>query len=200
MKKTTKKVLALVSSAVLLVSASVLGTMAYLTSQDVVTNTFSVGKVTITLDEADVKTDGTKEDTTDRVKSNEYHLMPGHDYIKDPTVHVAANSENSWIFIKVENGIANIEDGSNPIATQISNKGWTALDGVNGVYYKEYTKSETQTDLIVFEKFVVNETVNGTTLETYKDAQIKVTAYAIQKDGIDSVSAAWSALNPTTTE
>ena len=100
MKKTTKKVLALVSSAVLLVSASVLGTMAYLSSQDVVTNTFSVGKVTITLDEADVKTDGTKEDTTDRVKRNEYHLMPGHDYIKDPTVHVAANSENRWIFIK----------------------------------------------------------------------------------------------------
>ena len=53
------KVLLLSLCAVLLVAASVLGTLAYLTSQDTVVNTFTVGKVKTTLDEADVHPDGT---------------------------------------------------------------------------------------------------------------------------------------------
>ena len=52
--KTARKVLMIALCAVLLVSISVMGTMAYLTSQDTVTNTFTVGKVAINLDEADV--------------------------------------------------------------------------------------------------------------------------------------------------
>ena len=58
MKKKTKALM-LVLCAVLLVTASVLGTMAYLTSTDQVVNTFTVGKVAITLDEAQVDLDGT---------------------------------------------------------------------------------------------------------------------------------------------
>ncbi len=58
MKKKTKALM-LVLCAVLLVTASVLGTMAYLTSTDQVVNTFTVGKVAITLDEAKVNADGT---------------------------------------------------------------------------------------------------------------------------------------------
>ena len=61
--KKTKKVLILGLCAVLLVAASVLGTMAYLTDTKSVTNTFTVGNVAITLDEAKVKTDGTKDGT-----------------------------------------------------------------------------------------------------------------------------------------
>ena len=53
--KTKTKALALALCAVLLVVSTVFVTMAYLTSKtDVVTNTFTVGKVTITLDEAKV--------------------------------------------------------------------------------------------------------------------------------------------------
>lgn len=43
--KTRSKALLLTLCAVLLVAASVLGTMAYLTSTDEVTNTFTVGQV-----------------------------------------------------------------------------------------------------------------------------------------------------------
>ena len=57
--KTKSKALLLTLCAVLLVAASVMGTMAYLTSTDKVENTFTVGNVTITLDEAKVNTDGT---------------------------------------------------------------------------------------------------------------------------------------------
>ena len=52
--KTKSKILLLMLCAVALVAASVLGTLAYLTSQDTVTNTCTVGKVAITRDESKV--------------------------------------------------------------------------------------------------------------------------------------------------
>ena len=57
--KTRGKVLLATLSAAMLVTASVMGTLAYLQDTDSVQNTFTVGKVGITLDEADVKTYGT---------------------------------------------------------------------------------------------------------------------------------------------
>lgn len=99
--KTKSKALLLTLCAVLLVAASVLGTMAYLTSKDEVVNTFTVGKVKITLDEAKVSTDGSLVEGADRVKANEYHLLPGHTYTKDPTVTVLEDSEESYVRLKV---------------------------------------------------------------------------------------------------
>lgn len=100
MKKTSKALL-LTICAVLLVAASVMGTMAYLTSTDKVQNTFTVGKVAIKLDEAKVGTDGTPVEGADRVKENGYKLLPGHTYIKDPTVTVLKDSVESYVRMKV---------------------------------------------------------------------------------------------------
>ena len=94
--KTKSKALLLTLCAVLLVAASVLGTMAYLTSTDTVTNTFTVGKVEIKLDETDVT-----NPNGPRVKANSYKLMPGTTYTKDPTVTVKAGSEESYVRMKV---------------------------------------------------------------------------------------------------
>lgn len=94
--KTKSKALLLTLCAVLLVAASVLGTMAYLTSTDTVTNTFTVGKVEIKLDETDVT-----NPTGPRVQANSYKLMPGTTYTKDPTVTVKAGSEESYVRMKV---------------------------------------------------------------------------------------------------
>ena len=63
-------------------------TLAYLTSQDTVTNTFTVGNVEIKLDEAKANTDGTLVEGANRVKANSYKLIPGHTYTKDPMVTV----------------------------------------------------------------------------------------------------------------
>lgn len=104
--KTKSKALLLALCAVLLVAASVLGTMAYLTSQDQVTNTFTVGSVSIKLDEAQVNKDGTYVNGHNtRVKTNEYHLLPGHTYYKDPTMTVDAKSEAAYVrmVVTVEN-------------------------------------------------------------------------------------------------
>ena len=56
--KTKTKALLMSLCAVLLVAASVLGTMAYLTDSKDVKNTFTVGNVSIKLDEAKVNADG----------------------------------------------------------------------------------------------------------------------------------------------
>ena len=99
--KTKSKALLLTLCAVLLVAASVLGTMAYLTSTDTVTNTFTVGKVEIKLDEAKVTADGIPVEGAARVQANSYKLMPGTTYTKDPTVTVKAGSEESYVRMKV---------------------------------------------------------------------------------------------------
>lgn len=105
--KKFRKVLALTLCAAALVGASVMGTMAYLTDNDEVTNTFTVGNVDITLDEAKVDGDGKAitGDGAERVDSNEYHLLPGGEYDKDPTVTVIEGSENAYVrmLVKVTN-------------------------------------------------------------------------------------------------
>lgn len=187
--KSKKKVLVTLLCAALLVFASVMGTMAYLTSQDSVTNTFTVGNVAITLDEADVKTDGTYEtDATARVDANKYHLIPGHSYIKDPTVHVADTSEDCWVFVRVEDGLAAIEDAKT-IATQMSEKGWVLVEGTTNVFAKA-TISQAGDDLIVFDNFKLKGDAD---VSKYANAQIVVTAYAVQADGFSTSKAAWDA-------
>ena len=99
--KTKSKALLLTLCAVLLIAASVLGTMAYLTSTAKVENTFTVGKVEIKLDEAKVTADGIPVEGAARVTANSYKLMPGTTYTKDPTVTVLNGSEASYVRMKV---------------------------------------------------------------------------------------------------
>lgn len=99
--KTKSKALLLTLCAVLLIAASVLGTMAYLTSTAKVENTFTIGKVEIKLDEAKVNANGIPEEGAARVTANSYKLMPGTTYTKDPTVTVKAGSEESYVRMKV---------------------------------------------------------------------------------------------------
>lgn len=104
--KTKTKALLMSLCAVLLVAASVLGTMAYLTDSKDVKNTFTVGNVAIKLDEAKVDENGTQVVDKDgnpvaRVTENEYKLLPGHTYVKDPTVTVLAPSVESYVRMKV---------------------------------------------------------------------------------------------------
>lgn len=197
--KKAKKGLLLVLCAVLLVGATIAGTVAYLTAQDVVENTFTVGKVALTLDEAKVDEYGVPVTDAERVDSNTYKLIPGKEYTKDPIVHVDPVSENCWVFIKVENAIAAYEAaGETTIAAQIVANGWTALHGVGGVYYKEYTKDQSDKELEVFGKFVVAadaEKVAGWDTISTTATKVKVTAYAIQKEGFSTADTAWGELN-----
>ena len=92
-----KKIILLCICLTAVVTASVFGTLAFLTDRDSVVNTFTVGKVDITVDETKVNPDGTMALDAERVKANEYHLLPGMTYVKDPAVTLLAGSEDSYI-------------------------------------------------------------------------------------------------------
>lgn len=192
--KTRTKVALTVLCALLLVTVSILGTLAYLTSEKTVTNTFTVGNVTITLDEAKVDNNGQKitGEGAARVDANTYKLYPGKEYDKDPTIHVDANSEDCWIFVKVENNIADIEeDGALKIATQMETD-WTLVTGTTNVYaYNQ--KAVANNNIVVFDGFKIAGTINNETLALYQDKKIIVTGYAIQAEGFASAQAAWDA-------
>lgn len=186
--KNAKKILALLLCAVLLVGASIAGTVAYLTSKDEVTNTFTIGKVQITLDETDVDVNGVKDGET-RVKENTYKLIPGHTYVKDPVVHVDAESENCFLYIKVENQIAGIE-AATTIADQLAANGWSLVADETDVYtYKEVCGAGY--NIPTFTQFKVKEDVQD--LSAYNGLSVKVTAYAVQHDGFTGADAAWEA-------
>ena len=188
--KNAKKAMLLVLCAVLLVAGSVMGTMAYLTSKtDAVVNTFTVGNVTITLDEAPVDANG-KATTGARVTANSYKLMPGHTYDKDPTVHVAANSEDCWLFVQITDEIATIQDAAT-IAAQLETNGWTPVAGTTNVYaHKDIANAGN--NVVVFRSFKIKGAVDNTTLATYEGKTITVTAYAVQADGFATAAAAWA--------
>lgn len=208
--KTRNKIMLLALCMAALIAVSVIGTMAYLTSTDKVTNTFTVGQVKITLDEAKVNDAGFAVTPAERVKANSYKLMPGHSYTKDPTVHVTDGSENCYIFVKVENGISAFEaaneestDGYKTIATQIITNGWTKLADNDNVYYRSYTNGENaQKSFTVFSNFKIADNANNAEATktswnavTAENTKITVTAYAIQADGFANADAAWAAAN-----
>ena len=110
--KNKYKVLLLTVCAVLLIASAAFGTIAYLTDTESVTNTFTVGNVDIKLDETDV----TKDDGSRTEEGNQYHLLPGHTYKKDPTVTVLDDSEKTYVRMVVE--VVNIDElkASMPVA------------------------------------------------------------------------------------
>lgn len=198
-----KKILTLACCAALLVCISVGATLAYLTSTtETVKNTFTVGGVAITLDEAKVDVYGVvDEEATNRVTANTYKLVPGHTYTKDPTIHIADGSEKAWIFVKVENGISAIE-ADTTIAAQMKENGWTAVAGATNVYaYKNAVTAddveEGKDGFVVFETFTVDGDAD---VASYAGKTIEITGYAVQADGFDTAAKAWEATFGAPTE
>jgi hypothetical protein len=222
--KKFKSTLLIVVAMLLVAVISVTATIAYLKSQtDIVENTFTVGNVKITLDEAAVNNKGQLldkngdvwnsegvVDKADRVIQNIYHLVPGRTYTKDPTVHVAANSEDAYLFVKVviADGFDALLDGKS-ITQQMTDNGWVALNGNAGVYYyKGGQHSETvDTDGVVvkagkdykvFESFKLKSEIGTEAQDDYElltnaDDPIKIQAYAIQAEGFANAAAAYAA-------
>lgn len=209
--KTTKKALLLTLCAVLLVAASVLGTMAYLTSTDEVQNTFTVGQVSIKLDEAKANTDGTLVEGADRVKANSYKLLPGHTYAKDPMVTVLNGSESSYIKMTVTFSKANeldaIFDPDGATLTTIFNgydsNNWTykgntknAADNTRTYefWYKEAVAAPDGNVALdaLFDSITVPGSITNEQLKTIEGMTITVNAYAIQADGFTDAADAWS--------
>ena len=210
--KTRSKALLLTLCAVLLVTASVLGTMAYLTSQDTVTNTFSVGSVAIKLDEAKANPDGSLVKGAERVKANSYKLLPGHTYNKDPMVTVLKGNEDSYIKMTVTFSNASAldaifaPDGANltTIFNGYDSSNWTykgntknAADNTRTYefWYKEAVAAPDGNVALdaLFDSITVPGSITNEQLKTIEGMTITVNAYAIQADGFANAEAAWVA-------
>lgn len=221
--KTAKKAMLMTLCAIILVVATVFGTMAYLTASDEVNNTFTVGNVKITLDEAKVDTNGSPVEGAARVKENSYKLLPGHTYTKDPTIHVDAASEDCFIRAKVtltnakewiaiatkyaDNKVENIIKGTD------DNIWWVSQPAVdetaNTVTYTFVYKNESHTDelgkriwtstdskdLVLFNKIAIPGGLTNDELKSVGASKITVVAEAIQADGFDDADAAWAAFS-----
>lgn len=216
--KTRSKALLLTLCAVVLVIATVFGTMAYLTSTDEVQNTFTVGQVKITLDEAKVNPDGTlvyKEDgqtPVDRVSTNSYKLLPGHTYNKDPMVTVLNGSEASYIKMTVTFSKASALDAIfAPTGADLTSI-FNGYDSANWIYkdntkdatadtrtyefwYKETVGAPTADVALdaLFDSITVPGEITNEQLATIEGMTITVNAYAIQADGFANAEAAWVA-------
>ncbi len=206
--KTRSKALLMALCAVLLVCSTIFGTLAYLTSTDAVTNTFTVGQVKITLDEAKVTEDGKPVADAGRVQSNKYHLLPGQTYTKDPTIHIDSKSEESYIYVKLEI----VDNADLVIALQkygLSDQvwdllngsveaDWTALgvteEGGSKTYLLAYKKTvKGGADIKLFESITVPGEFTNADMESIEDLKINVTAYAVQAAGFETAAEAWDA-------
>lgn len=187
-----KKKIVSVCLVVCLLATAIIGTtLAYFTDKtEAVTNTFTSGKVDITLDEAPVGQDG-KETSGDRTTGNNYKLYPGKEYDKDPTVWVNEGSEDCYLFVKVANGLSGLEaEGDTTIAAQMAAKGWALVDGETDVYMQANTY-KAGGNAVVFENFTISTTADADDLKEV--SPVVITAYAVQAEGFTSAQAAWDA-------
>lgn len=176
-----KRAVALIAMLVLALCIGIGGTYAWLTDKTgSITNTFTVGNINIDLVET---------------KTN-FKMVPGADIEKDPKVTVKANSEACWLFVKVEKS-TNLTDY---IDYNIAND-WTALTGVDGVYYREVAASNSDQTFSVLtgDKVTVKNSVTKSDMDALTDATLPTltfTAYAVQKSGFESnVAGAWAKAN-----
>lgn len=173
-----KSLIWLIVASALLLTIGVGVTVALLVaSSNPVVNTFTVGGVDITLTET----------------TTEYKMTPGVTVPKDPTVTVLANSEKSWLFVKVEK-----ENDFDTYCTYEIQDGWTALEGQEGVFYQLVEKSSENQAFSVLKNncVLVKDTLTEEQLNAITaNPTLTVTAYAIQDDGLGTATAAWQALN-----
>lgn len=195
------KVFALLLSLVLVLGCAIGGTLAWLVAESAtVTNTFTVGDINIDLKEHKLQDDGTLSTTELVTENSGYKMVPGYTLNKDPFATVNANSEDCYLFIKVEKST-----GFDSYMSYTIDDGWTALTGTDGVYYRTVSASTAdQTFNILKDKQVkVLDTVTKEmlTAEGFTNPTLKFTAYAVQqyKSNTETFTAAeaWEKVQPT---
>ncbi len=178
----------LLSLAVSLLAFSIIGgTVAWLiTETEPVKNTFTYGDINLTLTETDAG------DNDGDPNTNTYNMIPGTPISKDPKVTMKAGSEDAWVFVKLEKSTDPAFD--NFMEYQMAD-GWTALEGVDGVYYREVAQSDSDTPFWVIKDntITVKDSITKAELNALTAyPTLTVTAYAVQKDNVASATDAWT--------
>lgn len=191
-RNVSNKTVAILLALVLAIGCAVGGTLAWLISQtNPVVNTFTYGDINIDL----------KEDT-----KGPYTITPGKNITKDPKVTVKANSEDCWLFVKVEeNNWPDLKenDGTTRKVNYAIANGWTALKNQTDVYYREVAANDKAQEFPVLKDntVTVRDTLTKDEVDQLKGKNPTLTfkAYAVQKDGIKDADAAWKQIADSTT-
>jgi predicted ribosomally synthesized peptide with SipW-like signal peptide len=187
-----KKVVTLAASVILVAAFAVSGTLAYLTdSTKDVKNTFTVGKVCIDLQET---VDGKLQSAKTQNIGEQYKLIPGSCYCKDPRVTVKANSEECYLFVNYQDLNNSLAGGKHYVnyTSLLKTPDWKQLTGHSDIWYRVVSgKTSDQTfQLIKDNKIAIDPlTVTNETINDAVKAQIIYTAYAIQKANVPAPSA-----------
>ena len=219
-----KKTIAIFAVCMVLVAAlSVFTTLALLQDSKTVTNTFTSGSVTITLDEAPVDEDGKVIENEERRIENNYKIYPGSTYTKDPMI-TNTGSEKAWVgatvVISSKEGAAQVNNLT-PTAYLASkgvtegnifdaaylgitpNTGWvldadkTKYDVESATYTLTYRYDTaalaTGGTATLFNSFTVNSGLDNDMIKALGGIKITVNGYAVQEENYTSAQAALSA-------
>lgn len=194
-----KKIAMIVTTLALTAALAIGGTLAFLTAQtDTVANTFTVGKVGVTLTEA-YNTDKSGDGINDAWTAQ---LIPGTSYTKNPSVAVSQDSEGCYLFVKFEetNSPATYLNYTSNLTTD---NGWsklTGVDNVDNVWYRVVNKADATKswELLSGNTVSVKDTVGSVSVPMPAQdvtPSLAYTAYAVQRANIDSAVAAWAKLS-----
>lgn len=212
-----KKKVVIITSLLLIVTISICVVLAFLTDSEETTNTFTIGKVDISLYETAVNELGEPIEGAEPVTENTYHLLPGKTYVKDPTITVEAGSDEAYIRMLVTLNLykeikevfgsdflpENYVSGYNPdkwiyIGSEENTEKNTITYEFR--YYEPVDgfNNEVEEELVLeplFTSLVIPGEIEANNLEKIADLEIKVVGHAIQKSGLDTADEAWNAFD-----
>lgn len=160
------------------------GTAAWLAAKsEPIASTFTFGDINITL---------TETDHQEQIK-----IIPGVDIPKVLRVTVKADSVDCWLFVKVVQAGTFVE---NKVTYSIDD-GWTKGDGAipEGVYYRE-VKGVTADEVFPVlkdDKITVSDALTKEEIQNITGPTLTFTAYAVQKEGINTAAEAWTRIDTT---
>lgn len=208
-----RKILLLSLCAVVLAAASVIGTMAFFTDQHAVINTFTVGAVSIALDETTVDEDGRPVEGAPRTtEGNRYRLLPGRAYVKDPQMTVLKGSDAAYVRLLVtvtrraELDAIFAPDGADlrSLFGGYDAEKWVYAGETEGAdntvtyefRYATAVKPAADADLVLeplFTTLTIPDELTGAQLQTIQDMELRVVGHAVQAAGFGTADDAWAA-------
>ena len=196
--KKNKKPLLIVVSLVLVCVMSIMGTMAYLTrTTSEVKNTFAAAGLvgTFTLDESKAIEDSSNPgaytlETSNRVTSNDYTVVPGSTLPKDPKVTLTDLEVNSYLFVE-------IKDTTPATITWTKADGWIDLGktGSNGgeIFYRSVQAQTGSQEFVIISGNELTVANDYAAPQAGTEEALSFWGYLAQSAGFADASAAWEA-------
>ena len=198
-KNTRNRILLTALAALLLVTLTIGGTVAWLQDKtEAVMNTFTTSNVDIKLEEKNPANQTAK-------------MVPGATIAKDPKVTVVKGSEACWLFVEITETNNTFGDNNAKCLSYDVQAPWQKVDGTNNVYYTtvDATTAAKGAEYPVISSVTVNPDMTNADMDKAEENHptLTFTAYAIQsanlKDStgadVSTAAEAWKLAQTSTT-